>query len=137
MGILRSPKSQDKLETSVTKPISRQVDFAKLKPLKAGGMKRFTGFRDPRHEFTFPGNENDKKMKDDSDTDSEEDEDGLSHGVKLDQMDVSNTTLSSEDAKTQGELAEGVQKIKVKPPFSSLCLLLVQNIKCDAYPPCS
>lgn len=49
--------------------------------------------------------------------DSDDDDDDDNRGVKMEEMDDKddpNKTLSTEDAKFQGELADGVGRIKVR-----------------------
>lgn len=128
MGILKSSKP-DKRVSSTAKRRSVQTDFANLKPLKPGGALGFTTFRDtsdPRDKSKSKKNGNDDEMESD-----EEDEVKLEGIIKTEEVegdDFKNSMLSPEDAKQQGELAEGVKKIKVcfryKVPW--LCLFLLQ-----------
>lgn len=114
MGILASsPKVQEKTPPPSAKRRSMQADFAKLKPLDPSSLLGFSKFRDPSDRSPkSSGNTNDadkKRRNDDSDEDiyfkDETLEDGESKtGVAM---------LSPEDARRQGELAEGVQKIRV------------------------
>lgn len=117
MGILPSPKMQDKPVTSTAKRRSVQTDFANLKPLKAGGALGFSNFRDTGNQSSMVGDAKDKSIKEDSDMDSDEEEDCSSKGIKqedTEHQDLQSSLLSPEDAKRQGELAEGVQKIRVR-----------------------
>ena len=112
MGILPPPKTQVKPVASTAKRRSIQTDLANLKPLKAGGVFGFSKFRDstPRSALDSKG----KSLKEDSDMDSDE-EDRVSKTIKLEEAESQDALnmLSPEDAKRQGELAEGVQKIRV------------------------
>lgn len=114
MGILPSPKTHDKPIPSTAKRRSVQTDFANLKPLKPGGALGFSKFRDSEHRPTL-GDAKDKSLKEDSDMDSDEDEDRNGKSTKQEDAESqdSNSMLSPEDAKRQGELAEGLQKIRV------------------------
>ena len=92
-----------------------QTDFANLKPLTPGGTLGFSKFRDSEHRSPSSGDAK-KTLKEDSDMDSDEDEDDRSKNVKqedVEPQDSSTMMLSPEDAQRQGELAEGVQKIRV------------------------
>lgn len=114
MGILPSPKVLDKPIASTAKRRSVHTDFANLKPLKPGGALGFSKFRDSEYRSSL-GDANDKPLKEDSDMDSDEEEDGNGKTTKQEDAESqdSNSMLSPEDAKRQGELAEGLQKIRV------------------------
>ena len=95
-----------------------QADFAKLKPLNPNGLKGFSTFRDPSHKPRINGTAGKiagKRRQTDIDSD-DEDED-ITNEVEIktegDDMQEINGVLSAEDAKRQGELAQGVQKIRV------------------------
>ena len=125
MGILPSPKSQDKASTSSAKRKSVPTDFASLKPLKPGGTLGFSSFRDAGDRTVSGGGSiaKDKGIKDDSDMDSDEDDLGKGDSVKQDDPEVQESAavsaLSPDDVKRQRELAECVQKIRVKIHFIS------------------
>lgn len=119
MGIL-APKQPSKTTAGSAKRRSAQVDFGTLKPLEQTGTVGFSTFRDngPSKKGTKSrrisnGNVGENAMVEDS----EEDEDDES-GVKMEDTDdkVIKTHLSPEDAKFQGELADGVGRIKVWDP---------------------
>ncbi|KAL8926295.1 MAG: hypothetical protein Q9208_003017 [Pyrenodesmia sp. 3 TL-2023] len=122
MHILPSSKSQSKTPETGKKPASMQDTFAGLRPLKPGGTMGFSGFRDPNARRAS-GKAKAKASKSDSDMDSEEDEDlGSTTPLKIDDVDTkadSNNMLSPEDAKRQDEVAEGVQKIRLKRQHSA------------------
>ena len=125
MGILKSSKAQDKPTPLTAKRRSVQTDFANLKPLKPGGALGFSSFR----ETDVRSDEKAKKDGKSIDTmDSDEEDEGNGEVVgKLDDVEVqdfSNSMLSPEDAKRQGELAEGVKKIKVRPRTLSAYFIL-------------
>lgn len=116
MGILKLSKSADKPGASSAKRRSIQADIANLKPLKPGGALGFSAFRDTdaRGEAKTP-----RKASvpiNAMDSDEEEDVDIEPKIPEADTEEFKNTMLSPEDAKQQGELAEGVKKIKVSSP---------------------
>lgn len=93
-----------------------QSDFAKLKPLNPNGLMGFSQFRDPNERSETERLKNKASKKRSNDEDSDEDVE-ISKEVFIktegDDMQEANGILSPEDAKRQGELAEGVQKIRV------------------------
>lgn len=104
MGILKDPKAQ---EPAVVKRKSLQADVANLGPLKPGGTVGFLNFRD--HESSRKGKKGDYEM--DSD---DEDTDNPILGKADDEEDKDNDKfLSPDDVQRQGELEEGVRKIRV------------------------
>lgn len=124
MGILSTPKSQDKPTASTAKRRSAKTDFANLKPLKPGGALGFSTFRDTETRSTLSNAEG-KAIKEefsDMDSDEEDDEAVIVKSEDIELQDPSNGLLSPEDAKRQGELAEGVQKIRVN--FSPFFILI-------------
>ena len=114
MGILAS--KQPKVVTGATKRRSTQLDFSNLAPLKPGGTVGFSTFRD-----TDPSSKRNKARKASNgdagamEEDSEEDEEDTEIVGKMEDVDDKDvkTLLSPEDAKFQGELADGVGRIKV------------------------
>lgn len=111
MGILKDPKAQ---ETPAVKRKSLQADFSNLGPLKPGGTVGFLNFRD---QTSRRGKKGDDEMdSDDDDTDNpilgkaddEEDKDN-----------DDNKHLSPDDIRRQGELEEGVRKIRVSTYWPS------------------
>lgn len=123
MGILPSPKILDKPIASTANRRSVQTDFANLKPLKPGGALGFSKFRDSEHRSSL-GDAKDKTLKEDSDMDSDDDGDRTGKTTKQEDAESqdSNSMLSPEDAKRQGELAEGLQKIRVGSSFKRISL---------------
>ena len=114
MGILAS--KQSKTVASGTKRSSTQLDFSNLAPLKPGGTVGFTSFRDgdpsSRHNKARKRSNGDVgAMEEDSDED-DEDVEIVGKMEDVEDKDVK-TLLSPEDAKFQGELADGVGRIKV------------------------
>ncbi|KAI4233122.1 MAG: hypothetical protein L6R40_007187 [Gallowayella cf. fulva] len=119
MGILQPPNAPVKSPETNTKRKSVQDNFAALKPLKPGGTLGFSGFRDPNSQSARKSSAKSKASKADSDMDdSEEDEDaGGRTPARNDEgepKESSHMTLSPEDARRQDEVAEGVQKIRVR-----------------------
>ena len=117
MGILPSPKPHDKPTSSSAKRRSGATDFATLKPLKPGGVLGFSNFRDTSDRSSSLGTAKEKSSKDDSDMDSDEDGIGKGKSGKQEDAEIQEPVMSAmspDDAKRQGELAEGVQKIRVR-----------------------
>jgi hypothetical protein len=108
MGILETDKPVP--ASPVTRRKSGALDFGSLKPLNAAtGTKNFGGYRDGSQKSPKAKKKSEDAM--DSDADDEDD-------TKIDDADEEKDTvdkgmLSPEDALKQGELAEGVRKIKV------------------------
>ncbi|KAL8849745.1 MAG: hypothetical protein Q9221_005289 [Calogaya cf. arnoldii] len=123
MGILQSPHAPIKTPESTTKRKSLQDAFAGLKPLTPGGTLGFTGFRDSTTQSASKRSDKSQSNKDDSDMDSGEDDDvGGRTPARNDEGETkesSNTKLSPEDARRQDEVAEGVQKIRLKRQHSA------------------
>ena len=113
MGIMASKQQKT---TPGTKRRSTQLDFSNLNPLKPGGTVGFSSFRD--NDPSAGRNKSRKKsngsvgggMIEDSDED-DDDSEMVSKMDDADDKDVK-TLLSPEDAKFQGELADGVRQIK-------------------------
>ena len=88
------------------------ANFAKLKPLSgSSGLKTFTEMRDPTERVN--GDKKDKTSKKRRDVDSDDDVDLEVKPEEGEPSKDANAMLSPEDARRQGELAEGVQKIRV------------------------
>jgi hypothetical protein len=108
MGILETAEKKNTVASPATRRKSG-LDFGSLKPLDAAkGTKNFGGYR----EMQSPKAKQKSEDAMDSDADDEDD-------ARADEMDddkdvvVDKGMLSPEDAAKQGELAEGVRKIKV------------------------
>ena len=126
MGILETSKPV------VTSPTTRRksgLDFGSLKPLNAAtGTKNFGGYRDGAKSSPKAKNKSEDAMDSDADDeddakieDADEEKDALDKGL-----------LSPEDAAKQGELAEGVRKIKVsqiQPAARRLSKLTTPQLK--------
>lgn len=109
MGILKDPKAQE-APGSTTKRRSIQPDFSNLGPLKPGGTVGFLNFRDGEQEKRK--NSKGKKTKDEMDSD-DDDDDSVTGKADDEGKDV-DRFLSPDDIRFQGELEEGVRKIKVR-----------------------
>ena len=109
MGILSMPDTEKTPITSKRK--ASGPDFSKLGTLKSTGTVGFSGYRDP----TRAKRKTKKRDTDAMDSDADdEDEERLPNGTYDGEAKPEDDKhLSPEDARRQGELAEGVQKIKV------------------------
>lgn len=117
MGVM-APKSQS--TPVAVKRRSGQLDFSKLGPLKTSGTVGFTAFRDSENQSA-------KKKKPhkrngslggamDEDSDDDDDEDGAEILGKMEELDTKydKSKLGPEDARFSGELADGVNRIRVR-----------------------
>ncbi|KAL2854825.1 hypothetical protein BJY01DRAFT_24996 [Aspergillus pseudoustus] len=118
MGILKDPKVQE--TPGSVKRRSLQPDFSNLGPLKPGGTVGFLNFRD-----TTEGRRKGSKSKslDDDDMDSDDDDDDrILNQADEEEGKDDDHLLSPDDIRRQGELAEGVRKIKLKRQHSAASL---------------
>lgn len=126
MGIMPPPKSQT--TSPALKRRSGQLDFSNLGPLKTSGTVGFSAFRDkdsqqPRRKKSRKSNGTavSAAMDADSEDDDDDDESGkiLPNMEDLDNKDDKDdkTKLGPEDTKFTGELADGVNRIRVCAPF--------------------
>ena len=108
-------KATPKTPVSNDKRRSIQEDFPKFKPLNSDALKSFSTMRDP-HETNGERSRGSRKDKaisiDDSDEDIDAEDTVVIKAENANERDT-DAMLSPEDAKRQGELAEGVQKIRV------------------------
>ncbi|KAI7221170.1 hypothetical protein KC333_g1954 [Hortaea werneckii] len=112
MGIVLNEEQQKTPQS--TKRKAAGSDFSKLGPLKAGGTVGFSGYRDPTAKRRG------KKDVDAMESDDEEDDEKLvDRDEDVEIKDEKGNLLSPEEARRQGELAEGVQKIKLKRQHSA------------------
>lgn len=114
IGVLQSSKNPQTTPASV-KRRSGQIDFSNLGPLKTGGTVGFSTFRDQATEASRRRKARKKSngnIADDSDDDDDEEDGNLGKMEEVYDKDV-NTKLAPEDAKFQGELADGVDRIHV------------------------
>ncbi len=105
---------------------SGQLDFSSLGPLKTSGTVGFSTFRDRdsqpglrRKSRKSNGAAGSSAMDADSDDDDDED-DGAAILTKMEDVDSkddkSKNLLGPDDARFSGELADGVNRIRVCPP---------------------
>ncbi|KAK4454137.1 hypothetical protein QBC34DRAFT_178193 [Podospora aff. communis PSN243] len=124
MGVM-APKPQS--TPVAVKRRSGQLDFSKLGPLKTSGTVGFSAFRDG-------GDQSAKKKKShkrnngslggamDEDSDDDDDDDDAAEILgKMDDVDTKydKSKLGPEDAKFTGELADGVNRIRLKRAHSA------------------
>ncbi|GAD95568.1 conserved hypothetical protein [Paecilomyces variotii No. 5] len=115
MGILKDPKSQETPGSS--KRRSLQPDFSNLGPLKPGGTVGFLNFRD---KDANKGKRKSKKSSaSDMDSDDDDDDDLIVNKAEDEEAKDADVELTAEELRRQGELAEGVRKIKLKRQHSS------------------
>jgi hypothetical protein len=119
MGIFPSTKSQQPTPAAV-KRRSGQLDFSNLGPLKTSGTVGFSAFRDAdsepaRHRKTRKRSNGGAAdaMNEDSDEDDDQEE-MLGRMEETDDKDVKSKRLTPEDAQFSGELADGVNRIRVE-----------------------
>ena len=120
MGILSTPPTEKKMPASAKRK-SAGLDFTSLKPLTSTGTKNFAGYRDSSTVSPPFNKAKAGKRKDDDAMDSDADDEDSKISEEVDDSDVksdSKSMLSPEDALRQGELAEGVRKIKVLNHFN-------------------
>jgi len=122
MGIM-APKSQT--TPVAAKRRSGQLDFSKLGPLKTTGTVGFSAFRDGEQESTRRKKSHKRgngsvagAMVEDSDDD---DDDGAEILAKMEDVDTKydKSKLGPDDARFSGELAEGVNRIRLKRAHSA------------------
>jgi predicted MPP superfamily phosphohydrolase len=113
MGILPPEKSQ--ASQTARRRRSTGLNLGELKPLNPPvNTKSFSGYRD-----TEPKSKKKDEDAMDSDADDEDENKIKVDEADDDKYDVGKGLLSPEDARRQGELAEGVRKIKVSALFPS------------------
>ncbi|KAI9798161.1 MAG: hypothetical protein M1833_004910 [Piccolia ochrophora] len=123
MGILPNSQAPEKSAATPGKRRSIQTDFSKLGPLKAGGTVGFSAFRD--NDVTSPGlgSKGTGKKGVSKDADSDEDDDvDVDREERVGDVDAKEddkVEVSAEQTEGQGELAEGLRKIKLKRVHSA------------------
>ncbi|KAK4570398.1 hypothetical protein LTR86_002478 [Recurvomyces mirabilis] len=115
MNILHSDDAQ-KTPHSVAKRKVSGPDFSSLGPLKSKGTVGFSGYRDGNAKRKGKDKDADAMDSDQEDDDAEHLRDGDND---TDIKDGNGKLLSPEDARRQDEVAEGVQKIKLKRQHSA------------------
>ncbi|EFQ35477.1 hypothetical protein CGRA01v4_13651 [Colletotrichum graminicola] len=123
IGIIASSKPAQATPGSA-KRRSGQLDFSNLGPLKTSGTVGFSTFRDQDTEATRRRKARKKSngnvggaLNDDSDDDDDE-SDLIGKMQDIDEKEVDNK-LAPEDVKFQGELADGVNRIRLKRAHSA------------------
>lgn len=110
---------------------SGQLDFSNLGPLKAGGTVGFSAFRDQTTETSRRRKARKKSngnIAEDSDDDDDDDDDSTDNLNKMDDDDKDGEGKeASEDSKFGGELADGVNRIRVGVLRNALFLLCILN----------
>ncbi|KAF2871833.1 hypothetical protein BDV95DRAFT_27018 [Massariosphaeria phaeospora] len=115
MGILSSPKDAQPSPVASRRK-SAGLNFGSLKPLDSKtGTKNFGGYRDASQSSP----KSQKRNTDAMDSDGEDDDDVKPEDVEEDGDPSAKGMLSPEDALRQGELEEGVRKIKLKRQHSA------------------
>jgi len=120
MGVLASTKTSSTAPGSA-KRRSAQLDFSAIGPLKTGGTVGFSAFRDQDTEASRRRKARKKRSSNigdsmnDSDDDEDEDSDMLGKMEDVEDKVLDTSKLAPEDARFQGELAEGVDRIRVSP----------------------
>ncbi|KAK3349978.1 hypothetical protein B0T25DRAFT_254606 [Lasiosphaeria hispida] len=117
MGVL-APKPQAATPTAI-KRRSGQLDFSNLGPLKTTGTVGFSAFRDNDSQHTSRRKKSRTKTNGNPggmDEDSEDDDDDSELLGKLEDADTKydKSKLGPDDAKFTGELADGVNRIRVR-----------------------
>ncbi|KAK4126987.1 hypothetical protein N657DRAFT_677690 [Parathielavia appendiculata] len=124
MGVMPPPKSQT--TSPVLKRRSGQIDFSNLGPLKTSGTVGFSTFRDRESQPT--GRRRTRKSNGaagnsamDADSEEEDDEDSREILSKIEDVDSKDdkSKLGPDDAKFSGELADGVNRIRLKRAHSA------------------
>lgn len=126
MGILETDKTPQIVSPAARRK-SGALDFGSLKPLNAAtGTKNFGGYRD-----TSAASPKSKvKAENGMDSDADDEDDIKVEDVDDDRDESGKGMLSPEDALKQGELAEGVRKIKVRFHDSSeVAKLIILQLK--------
>ena len=115
IGVMQSTKTPQPTPASA-KRRSGQLDFANIGPLKAGGTVGFTAFRDQDSE-TLRRRKARKKsngnIAEDSDDDDDDDDAVVGKMEDIDDKEGDGDKLAPEDPKFGGELADGVNRIRV------------------------
>ncbi|KJK83831.1 hypothetical protein H634G_00194 [Metarhizium anisopliae BRIP 53293] len=122
IGVVQSSKNPQATPGSA-KRRSGQLDFSNLGPLKAGGTVGFSAFRDQTTETSRRRKARKKSngnIAEDSDDDDDDDDDSADNLNKMDDDDKDGEGKeASEDSKFGGELADGVNRIRLKRAHSA------------------
>lgn len=122
MGVMAPPKPQVTSPTAL-KRRSGQLDFSGLGPLKTTGTVGFSTFRDrdsqPARKKKSRKSNGGMSMDADSDDDDDDESDAIL--AKMEDVDTKydKSKLGPDDAKFTGELADGVNRIRLKRAHSA------------------
>ncbi|KYK55154.1 Beta-lactamase-type transpeptidase fold domain containing protein [Drechmeria coniospora] len=121
IGVMQSAPKTPQATPGSVKRRSAQLDFSHIGPLKAGGTVGFTAFRDQDSDAVRRRKSRKKSngiIADDSDEDDEDDKEAVD---KVEDMDDNedNGKQAPEDASFGGELADGVNRIRLKRAHST------------------
>ncbi|KAL6696502.1 hypothetical protein J3F84DRAFT_299151 [Trichoderma pleuroticola] len=120
IGVLQSAKNNPQATAISAKRRSGQIDFSNLGPLKAGGTVGFSAFRDQEAEEARRRKARKKSNGNVADDSDDDDEESAIIGKMEEVADKeTNSKLAPEDAKFQGELADGVNRIHLKRAHSA------------------
>lgn len=113
-SVLRQVGQLQKMGILPAKRRSAQLDFSSLKPLKPVETVGYAGYRERNSASQHSAEKSSKKMNNDGVDSDADDEEDVGKKVEADrelkkEVEVS---LSPEEARKQGELVEGVRKIK-------------------------
>ncbi|KAM0719284.1 hypothetical protein Q7P37_005189 [Cladosporium fusiforme] len=117
MGILETPDAEK--TPASTKRKSSGPDFSNLGPLNKFGTVGFSGYRDSAGSKKKPKGKSSNDDAMDSDVEDNDDDQGAEQDDETEGKQENGRMLSPEDARRQGEIAEGVQKIKLKRQHSA------------------
>lgn len=121
VGVMQSSKNVPTTPGSA-KRRSGQLDFSNLGPLKQGGTVGFSAFRDKDSETATRRNKARKKSNGAIMEDSDDDDDDEGGGItKMEDVDdkLDPKKLKPDDAQFSGELADGVNRIRLKRAHSA------------------
>ncbi|KAF9889011.1 hypothetical protein FE257_007988 [Aspergillus nanangensis] len=118
MGMLKDAKVQE--TPASVKRRSLQPDFSNLGPIKPGGTVGFMNFRETAD--TKRKGKKKKELGDDEMDSDDDDDDSILDKADDEEAKEDDQFLSPDDLRRQGELAEGVRKIKLKRQHSSASL---------------
>ncbi|KAF2084963.1 hypothetical protein K490DRAFT_47879 [Saccharata proteae CBS 121410] len=123
MGILASENTVPQTPVAAKRK-SQGLDFSSIKPLTNSGVKNFVGYRDPsatpaKARKGKDGEKNFDAMDSDADDDDDANVGAADDNYEVADVKAETGMLSPEDAMRQGELADGMRKIKLKRQHSA------------------
>ncbi|KAI6783478.1 uncharacterized protein J7T54_005507 [Emericellopsis cladophorae] len=122
IGVMQSAKAAQATPGSA-KRRSAQLDFSTLGPLKSGGTVGFSAFRDNKPDTARKSRKKSSGAVTMEDSEEEDDDDNMLSKMedaddKVDDK-FDDKKLGPEDAQSSGELAEGVNRIRLKRAHSA------------------